>query len=104
MIPTIKYCGVVLVATSPGKETEVYGALMSNNKDPFVKIKDVSPIFGEYDLIIEVETPNVDALMRYVITYVRKVSGVLETKTLGPNIGFWKNNPGLENKMVESTQ
>ena len=92
------------MATSPGKETAVYKTLTSNNKDSFVKIKEISPIFGEYDLIIEVETPNVDALMRYVVNYVRKVSGVLETKTLGPNIGFWKNNPGLENKMVESTQ
>jgi len=65
------------VSTVPGKEVEVMKAISS--------IKGVSEthlLFGEYDLIAKVEVEDQEALTRMIIAELRKIDGVIDSKTL----------------------
>ncbi len=69
--------GFVLISTMPTKEHEVYNEMLK------VKgIKEVHPLFGEYDLIAKVEANDFDEVGEIVLNKIRIVEGVADTKTL----------------------
>ena len=67
----------VLVTTAAGKEREVFEDI---GKVPGVK--DVHPLFGEYDIIIKVEAASHEDIGNVVVDFIRNIPGVLDTKTL----------------------
>jgi DNA-binding Lrp family transcriptional regulator len=69
--------GFVLISTAPGKEHEIFQELQK-----IVEITELNPLFGEYDLIAKVEVEELDMLGLVVIEKIRKVKGVMDTKTL----------------------
>lgn len=69
--------GFVLVSVAPGHEHEVYKGLMATKG-----VVEATPLFGEYDFIVKLDVPTVDKLGEVVVSHVRRISGVRETKTL----------------------
>ena len=69
--------GFVLISASPGREHDVYNALLKVND-----IVELHPLFGEYDMIAKVEAPDFDALGFVIIKRIRSIEGVVDTKTL----------------------
>jgi DNA-binding Lrp family transcriptional regulator len=69
--------GFVLIRTELGQEREVYDKLLK------VKgIKEIHPLFGEYDFIAKVNAKDFNALGRLIVNKIRTVKGVTDTKTL----------------------
>jgi DNA-binding Lrp family transcriptional regulator len=69
--------GFVLISAAPGKEKDVYIEIQ--------KIKEVvelHPLFGEYDLIVKLDAPDFNRLGEIVVDKIRKIPGVIDTKTL----------------------
>ncbi|BBG25245.1 Lrp/AsnC ligand binding domain-containing protein [Sulfuracidifex tepidarius] len=71
-----RYAAYVLVVTSVGKEQEVAEQLKQLNY-----VKRVENVYGEYDLVIEVEAPNSGEL-KNVLEQVRRNSSIMRTVTL----------------------
>lgn len=69
--------GFVLINVAPTKEKKVYEALSE-----FEEVRELYPLFGEYDLIAKVEVRNVDELSDFVVNKIRTLNGVVGTKTL----------------------
>jgi DNA-binding Lrp family transcriptional regulator len=69
--------GFVLIKIAPRKEREVYDSLTN-----LEEIKELYPLFGEYDLIAKVVVKDFEQLSEVVVGKIRAVDGVLETKTL----------------------
>lgn len=67
----------ILVNTVPGKETEVYKKLSGMEN-----VSEIYTLFGEYDLIVKVETKDFSQLERMVIDNIRSIPGIVDTKTL----------------------
>jgi DNA-binding Lrp family transcriptional regulator len=69
--------GFVLVNIEPGKELE---ALRGFKK---VKgVKEVTPLLGDIDFLLLVEADNPNDIASIVINKIRRVIGVVSTKTL----------------------
>lgn len=69
--------GFVLVSVEPGKEMEAYRS--------FKRLKGVSeatPLLGDIDFLLIITAANTNELANIVINHVRKVAGVVSTKTL----------------------
>ncbi|RLG17507.1 Lrp/AsnC family transcriptional regulator [Nanoarchaeota archaeon] len=66
----------VLVIVEPGKEGDVKKKLMN-----LPQAKEVHEIYGEYDLIIKVQTKSLQELDAFV-TKLRKIKNVRATSTL----------------------
>jgi len=69
--------GFVLINTSPVYEHEVYMSLCRNER-----IKEVHPLFGEYDLIVKIDTDDFQSIGNIVVNDIRSLDGVINTKTL----------------------
>ncbi|MEW6069080.1 MAG: Lrp/AsnC ligand binding domain-containing protein [Candidatus Thermoplasmatota archaeon] len=69
--------GFVLITTVPGKESDVFSALRKISE-----IKELYPVFGDYDIIAKVEAKDPDALGAVIINKIRSISGIADTKTL----------------------
>ncbi len=69
--------GFVLISVEPGREREVFQELVQVEE-----VVDVHLLFGEYDLIARLEADTYDAIGDAVVNKVRKVPGVISTKTL----------------------
>lgn len=69
--------GYVLISTAPAKEHEVYNKLKE-----LPDIIELHPLFGEYDLIAKIETEDFNELGRIVVDGIRRIEGVIDTKTL----------------------
>ena len=69
--------GYVLISTAPTKEREVYNEIMK-----IKEIVEAHPLFGEYDIIAKIEAFDFMKLGEVVIDKIRKVEGVIDTKTL----------------------
>lgn len=67
----------MLVSAAPGQEQAVYKALLG-----VAEISELHPLFGEYDLIAKVEAPDIDTLGQIVVSRIRSVEGIVDTKTL----------------------
>lgn len=70
--------GFALLTISPLHEKEVYEAL---NKE-INEIVEVHPLFGEYDILLKIETADIDSIGEVVINKIRSIKGVTDTKTL----------------------
>lgn len=73
--------GFVFITTAPGKEGTVLEAIHKYQKEGRY-IKDVNPILGEYDLIVEVKAKNYKEIGTFVVDKLRSISGVTSTKTM----------------------
>ncbi len=69
--------GFVLISVEPGTEREVFEKVIK-----IEEVADVHLLFGEYDLIVRVEADNYDVIGEVVVGKLRKVPGVVSTKTL----------------------
>ncbi len=67
----------ILINTVAGKEREVYNALTK-----IKEIQEVYQLFGEYDIIAKVKAENVDVVTTTLMDKIRKIDGVVTTKTL----------------------
>jgi len=69
--------GFVLINVEPGKELEAFRG--------FKKVKGVreaTPLLGDIDFILLVEADHADDIAGIVINKIRRVVGVISTKTL----------------------
>jgi len=66
----------VLLITSIGKEMDVVNEMKKLNG-----IKDATAVYGEYDVVLEVEGANLDELNK-VIAQVRRNPHIIRTVTL----------------------
>lgn len=74
--------GYVLIIAAPAHEHEVYKEL---SKVP--EIIELHSLFGEYDLIAKIEAEDFKKLGEIVVSKIRSIDGVIDTKTLtGPRI------------------
>lgn len=69
--------GFALLSISPLHEKEVYKKLKDTSE-----IIEVHPLFGEYDILLKIETTNIDSIGEIVINKIRSLKGVTDTKTL----------------------
>ena len=69
--------GFALLTISPLHEKSVYSSL----KD-IPQITEIHPLFGEYDILVKIETSDIDSIGEIVIRKVRSLKGVMDTKTL----------------------
>ena len=69
--------GFALLTISPLKEKEVFEAL---NNMP--EISEVHPLFGEYDILVKIESPDIDAIGDVIIKKIRSLVGIVDSKTL----------------------
>ena len=69
--------GFVLIKAAPGHEHEVYNKLSKVRE-----IKELYPLFGEYDLITKIEVEDFEKLGSIVVNKIRLIDGVIDTKTL----------------------
>ena len=69
--------GFVLIKAAPKLEYEVY-----NKLSKFKQIIELNPLFGEYDLIAKIQGDDFEKLGEITINIIRKVKGVIDTKTL----------------------
>lgn len=66
-----------MISTAPAKEHDVYNTLKGLNE-----VKELHPLFGEYDLIAKIECDSFDELGEIVVNGIRTIRGVIDTKTL----------------------
>jgi DNA-binding Lrp family transcriptional regulator len=69
--------GYVLIHVTPQHEHEVYNKL---SKIP--QVVELHPLFGEYDLIAKIQTDDFEELGTIIISQIRSINGVIDTKTL----------------------
>ena len=69
--------GFALLSISPLNEREVYEKL---KKIP--EIIEVHPLFGEYDILLKIETVDIDSIGEIVIHKIRSIKGVTDSKTM----------------------
>ena len=69
--------GYVLITTAPAREHQVYDKLKK-----LEGISDLHPLFGEYDFIVKIEADDINTIGRIVVDKIRRVEGVIDTKTL----------------------
>jgi DNA-binding Lrp family transcriptional regulator len=67
----------VLIKTKPGKELHVYSRLTNEPE-----IKEVYPLFGEFDFLVKIIARNLETIGQVVINKIRIIDGVIETITL----------------------
>lgn len=69
--------GFVLISADTGEEHDVYNDLLD-----VPEIIELHPLFGEYDLIGKVEAQDFDTLGHVIVSSIRTIDGVMDTKTL----------------------
>ena len=69
--------GFVLISAAPTHEHEVYKKLSKVSE-----IVELHPLFGEYDLMARIEADDFDKLGGIVVSKIRSIDGVIDTKTL----------------------
>jgi DNA-binding Lrp family transcriptional regulator len=66
-----------LVRVLPAKDKEVYGKIKE-----YSEVKEVILTYGEYDLIIRVESESLEDLDHFIFNKLRTTDGVAATTTL----------------------
>ncbi len=69
--------GFVLISVEPGMERDVFKQIIK-----LKNLVDVHLLFGEYDLIARVEAEDYNYIGDIIINQIRKIPGVISTKTL----------------------
>lgn len=67
----------VLLIVKPGEESNVAEKLQK-----IKEIKDVSVVYGEYDIIAKVEMPNMEGLQNFLIKEIRAMDEIERTSTM----------------------
>jgi DNA-binding Lrp family transcriptional regulator len=68
--------GYVLLITSIGKETDIV-----NDLKRIQGVKEATPVYGEYDIVVEIEAPTLEELNK-IISQIRRNSNIIRTVTL----------------------
>ncbi|MFH1591496.1 MAG: Lrp/AsnC ligand binding domain-containing protein [archaeon] len=69
--------GYILIGLENTNEQDILSMLLDN---PVVKEGNI--LFGEWDIILKVETENPEALGAFVVDHVRNIPGIKLTSTL----------------------
>ena len=69
--------GFIFIKTRPKMEVRTYRDLMKVKE-----ITELTPLFGDYDLIAKIETRNFNILSRIVLNKIRTLPGVEDTATV----------------------
>ena len=69
--------GFALLSISPLHEKTVYERLKT-----IKEVTEIHPLFGEYDILVKIECPDMDSIGDVVINKIRSTKGVVDTKTL----------------------
>jgi DNA-binding Lrp family transcriptional regulator len=69
--------GFVLINVTPGAEKKVFDTMIK-----WEEIQELYPLFGDYDLIAKISSPDLEGLSYIVVNKIRTIKGVTETKTL----------------------
>ena len=69
--------GYVLVRTAPSMEIDLFHEL-----EQCAALKDVTLIFGEFDIIAKIDAPDEDAINAVVLDVIRSRPGIELTRTL----------------------
>jgi DNA-binding Lrp family transcriptional regulator len=69
--------GFVLINVMPGAEKKVFDTMIK-----WEEIQELYPLFGDYDLIAKISSPDLEGLSDIVVNKIRTIKGVTETKTL----------------------
>ena len=67
----------ILIKTKPGQECKVYDKLKE-----VLEVIEFHQLFGEYDLIVKVEAMSTEKVSQIVVDKIRKINGIIDTKTL----------------------
>jgi len=69
--------GFALLTISPLHEKNVYDTLKNISE-----VVEIHPLFGEYDILLKIECPDIDSIGCVIIKKIRCIQGVVDTKTL----------------------
>ncbi len=69
--------GFIFIKTRPKMEVRTYRELMKVKE-----IKELTPLFGDYDLIAKIEARSFKILSRIVLNKIRTLPGVEDTVTV----------------------
>ena len=69
--------GFALLSISPLHEKSVFESLKN-----VPEVIEIHPLFGEYDILVKIQTPNIDTIGEVVIKKIRSLKGIVDTKTL----------------------
>ena len=69
--------GFIGITVKPGHEEEVYNRLQK-----IKELSDITPVFGEWDIVAKVEAHDFNLLGMVVVDKVRTIDGIVNTKTL----------------------
>ena len=69
--------GYVLVNVSPGEEYQAFERIKKLGN-----VKDVTMLFGDYDIIIKLEADSLGIIAKIVVDTIRQIPGVTGSKTL----------------------
>ena len=69
--------GFVSINAAPAHEHEVYTKITKTSE-----VVEVHPLFGEFDLIAKIEAENFEKLGEIVVSKIRSIKGVIDTKSL----------------------
>ncbi len=69
--------GFALLSISPLYEKTVFDSLKN-----VLEITEIHPLFGEYDILVKIQTTDIDAIGEVVIKKIRALKGIVDTKTL----------------------
>ena len=69
--------GYVLLNVVPGAEHDVYLKLQDLDN-----VADVTVLFGDYDLIVKIVAEDLSAIANSVVSSIRQIPGILDSKTL----------------------
>jgi len=69
--------GFVLIEAEPGHEFWIYRKLSD-----VTAVKEVYPIFGEYDFIVKIVAENFEIIGNILSNKIRTIAGVKDTETL----------------------
>lgn len=67
----------ILIVVKSGSEEKVSKKLQNDKR-----VKDVSIVYGEYDLIAKVETESMEDLQKFIIKNIRNIKDVQRTSTM----------------------
>jgi uncharacterized protein with GYD domain len=69
--------GYVLINVKPGTEQHAYEEIQT-----LPHVTDTTVLFGDHDLIVKLEAPDLATIAKAVVQHIRSVKGVVNTKTL----------------------
>ena len=69
--------GFALLSISPMHEKSVYEELSK-----IQEIIEIHPLFGEFDILVKIQSNDIDSIGNIVINKIRSIKGIMDTKTM----------------------